>query len=62
MQVEHDKKNGKLIITIDCNMDNPPRSASGKTLLVASETSKNSGVNLKSKPLTVAINAYVKAD
>lgn len=62
MQVEHDEKNGKLIITIDCNATNPPKSASGKTYLVASETSKNSGVSVKKKPLTVAVNAYVKAE
>lgn len=62
MQVEHDEKNGKLIITIDCNSANPPKSASGKTYLVASETNKNSGVMVKKKALTVAVNAYIKAE
>ena len=61
MKVTHDAENGTLTIVIDT--ENPPRlSGSGKTLLVASETDKSShGVKVDGKPLTVAVNAYIKA-
>jgi hypothetical protein len=50
----------ELVIRIPARLKDPPRSASGKTLLVASETDKNT-VQVLGKGLTVAINAYIKA-
>jgi hypothetical protein len=50
----------ELVIRIPANLSSPRPSASGKTLLVASETSKDT-VQVKGKGLTVAINAYIKA-
>jgi hypothetical protein len=52
-------KGSKLIIEVDANVTNPPPSSSGKTRLVASETSKTS-VNVDGKQLVVALNAYIK--
>jgi hypothetical protein len=50
----------ELVIRIPANLKDPRPSASGKTLLVASETSKDTA-QVKGKGLTVAINAYIKA-
>lgn len=51
-------KGTKLLIEVDANTVNPP-SSSGKTRLVASETSKST-VNVDGKQLVVAVNAYIK--
>lgn len=50
----------ELVIRIPAELKAPRASASGKTRLVASETSKGE-INVQGKPLTVAINAYIKA-
>ena len=53
-------KDGKLIIEID--MQEPTPSASGKTLVVAS-THGNvvTDVMIDGKPVTIGLNAYIKA-
>ena len=51
--------NGKLTIIVDANTVNPPVSGSGKSKLVASESSKTS-VNVDGKQLVVSLNAYIK--
>lgn len=53
-------KDGKLIIEID--MQEPTPSASGKTLVVAS-THGNvvTDVLIDGKPVTIGLNAYIKA-
>ncbi len=53
-------ENNELVIRIPANLKNPPASSSGKTKLIASETSK-SEVNVLGKQVTVAVNAYIKA-
>lgn len=50
----------KLIITID--MQKPEKSASGKTLVVASTHGNvQTDVEVKGKPVTIGLNAYIKA-
>lgn len=49
----------KLIIEVDANTTNPPMSGSGKSRLVASESSKTT-VNVQGKQLVVSLNAYIK--
>lgn len=53
--------NGKLIVEIDLNAKPYPESTSGKTLLVASTRGNlATDVMVDGKPLTVALNAYIK--
>ena len=54
-------KDGNLIVTIP--MQAPKPSASGKTLVVAT-TSGNvkTAVSINGKPVTIGLNAYIKAD
>lgn len=54
------KENDILYIEIECDPE-PRLSGSGKSLLVASETMKRTGVLVKDKELTVSVNAYIKA-
>lgn len=54
-------KNGKLLIEIDVNTP-PVRSASGKSLVVAStQGNLTTSVLVDGKPLTIGLNAYIKA-
>ncbi len=54
-------KNGKLFIEIDTNTP-PVRSASGKSLVVAStQGNLTTSVLVDGKPLTIGLNAYIKA-
>lgn len=65
MTVKHDAKNKKLIIEIDANTTNPPRSkgGEGKTLIVSSSKgNKETEVMVDGKPVYVGINAYIYAD
>jgi hypothetical protein len=56
-------KSGKLIITIDANVKNLPKSASGKTLIVASSHGNQAtSVLVDGKPVVIGVNAYVKAE
>ena len=58
MKVE--MKDGNLIITIP--MHEPQRSASGKSLVVASSKgNKPTEVMVKGKPVIVGLNAYIEA-
>ena len=53
-------KNGNLIVTIP--MQTPTRSASGKTLVVASTRgNKTTEALVDGKPVTIGLNAYIKA-
>ena len=54
-------KNGNLIVTIQVNPKPFPKSASGKTLVVASSHG-NQPVNVAvdGKPLVVGLNAYIR--
>lgn len=54
-------ENGKLVIKID--MQHPTLSQSGKTKVVAS-THGNilTGVTVEGKPVTIGLNAYIKAN
>ena len=55
-------KNGKLIITIDANVKNPPASASGKTRVIASSHgNQQTTVTIGDHVLVVGVNAYIKA-
>lgn len=52
-------KNGKLIITID--LQKPERSASGKTLVVASSHGNQATTaTVDGKPVIVGLNAYIR--
>lgn len=54
--VEHEFKDGKLIITVDPN--NPGRpSKSGKTIVIAS-TEGNKSIDVGDQKLTVGLNIY----
>jgi hypothetical protein len=54
-------ENGKLIIEIDAETQNPRPSATGKTRIVAT-TSGNMAttVMVQGKPLVIGLNAYIK--
>jgi hypothetical protein len=53
-------KNGKLLIEID--LETPKRSASGKTLVVASSRGNVvTSAMVNDKPVTIGLNAYIKA-
>ena len=54
-------ENGELVIRIACDVENPPSSASGKTLVISS-TRGNMATDLmvKGKPVTIGLNAYIK--
>ena len=53
-------KDGNLIVTIP--MQTPTRSASGKTMVVASTRgNKTTGATVDGKPVIVGLNAYIKA-
>ena len=60
MNVTIDSKTGELVIRI--KMDDPPvRSASGKTLVVASSHGNQvTTATVQGKPVTVGLNAYIK--
>lgn len=54
-------KDGKLVITID--LQEPTPSTSGKTLVVASTHGNiKTDVHVQGKPVTIGLNAYIKAD
>jgi len=53
-------KDGNLIVTIP--MQTPTRSASGKTMVVASTRgNKTTEATVDGKPVIVGLNAYIKA-
>jgi hypothetical protein len=53
-------KDGNLIIAVP--LQAPRRSASGKTLVVAStHGNKTTEVQVQGKPVTIGLNAYIKA-
>jgi hypothetical protein len=54
------KEGNTLYIEIECDQE-PRPSGSGKSLLVASETTRRTGVLVKDRELTVSVNAYIKA-
>lgn len=61
MQATAEIKEGKLVITIPCNVVNPPDSASGKTRLVASTNgNQTTAFNVLGKPLVIGLNAWIK--
>lgn len=52
---------GNLVITIPANVENPPRSKSGKTKIVASSNGNiTTSVLVKGVPLVVGMNAYIR--
>jgi hypothetical protein len=52
---------GELVIRIPANVKNPPESASGKTLIVASSHgNQKTGVQVLGKELTIGLNAYIR--
>jgi hypothetical protein len=54
--------NGKTL-TIEIEMQEPQRSASGKTLVVASSHGNQpTGATVQGKPVVVGVNAYIRAD
>jgi len=54
-------KDGKLILTID--MQSPTRSASGKTLVVASSHGNQpTSAMIDGKPVIVGVNAYIRTE
>lgn len=55
-----DKSKNELVLRIP--LIQPPRhSSSGKTLLVASESTKPAGLTVDGKQVTVALNAHIPA-
>ena len=53
---------GVLTIKIDCNVKNPPASASGKTKVIASSHGNvPTSVIVDGTPVVIGVNAYVKA-
>jgi hypothetical protein len=52
---------GHLVITLPANVDNPPESSTGKTLLVAS-ASMPTTINVKGRALRVSVNATIAAN
>ena len=51
----------KLIIELPINVKDPPPSASGKTLVVAStHGNMTTDVMVNGKPLVIGVNAYIK--
>ncbi len=53
-------KDNKLVITMDL-YDPPQRSASGKTLVVASSRGNQpTTVTIQGKPVTIGVNAYIR--
>lgn len=60
MKVEIDKKANELVIRIP--LQEPTRSASGKTLVVASSHGNVvTTAQIDGRPVTVGVNAYVRA-
>lgn len=54
-------KDGKLTIEIEASENPTVRSASGKTLMVAStHGNQPTAVMIQGKPLIVSVNAYIK--
>ena len=55
-------KDGKLTIVISADAETPRRSASGKSLVIASTNGNvKTDVMVKGKPLTIGLNAYIQA-
>jgi hypothetical protein len=60
MALKVEQKENKLYIEID--LEKPTRSTSGKTLVVASTRGNIvTDVMVEGKPVTIGINAYIKA-
>ncbi len=60
MALKVEQKDNKLYIEID--LEKPTRSTSGKTLVVASTRGNVvTDVTVEGKPVTIGINAYIKA-
>ena len=60
MALKVEQKDNKLYIEID--LEKPTRSTSGKTLVVASTRGNVvTDVMVEGKPVTIGINAYIKA-
>ena len=60
MSMKAEIKGKQLIIT--CDLQEPTPSASGKTLVVAtSHGNQATSVIVDGKPLTIGLNAYIKA-
>ncbi len=60
MALKGEQKENKLYIEID--LEKPTRSTSGKTLVVASTRGNVvTDVMVDGKPVTIGINAYIKA-
>lgn len=54
-------ENGTLSVSLDANTTNPPRSASGKSRVIASTNgNKTTSVMVDGKPLVIGLNAYIK--
>jgi hypothetical protein len=52
----------ELVIRLPANVKNPPSSASGKSLVVATTSgNQKSGFKVNGKEVIVGVNAYVKA-
>lgn len=53
-------KNGSLVITLDYEENDPPKSASGKSLVVASTRGNvQTSLQVKGKSVTIGVNAYI---
>lgn len=53
-------ENGELVLRIPANVDNPPESKSGKTLVIASSRGNQStGLEVKGRVVVVGLNAYI---
>lgn len=60
LSVKHDEQKNVLIITVD--LQKPAKSASGKTLVVATtHGNQATAVQIDGKPVIVGVNAYVRA-
>jgi hypothetical protein len=54
-------EDGNLVVTIP--LQEPKPSATGKTLVVASSHgNQRTSVEINGKPVTIGLNAYIKAD
>lgn len=62
MKAELSKDGKQLIVTIDAETVNPQLSPTGKTLSVASSHGNvPTTVMVQGKPLTIGLNAYIRA-
>ena len=58
IEVQHDEKNGRLIITIDTQKPTP--SMSGKTLVIASSRGNvKTSATCNGAPIVIGLNAYI---